>query len=74
MPDMLLLAHAVREYAINHYNDGGWDVIVECWENKEIEEFLLEHKAFTNQDAINAFKPLVSVWAERQADAINSVF
>ncbi len=25
------LIDAVREHAVAHYEDGGWDVVVECW-------------------------------------------
>jgi hypothetical protein len=27
---------ALRAYAIEHYEEGGWDFLVECWEDSEI--------------------------------------
>lgn len=32
------LVSAVRAHAITHYNTGGWDVLVECWNDAEIIE------------------------------------
>lgn len=29
---------AVRAYALEHYNEGGWDILVECWEDADIEK------------------------------------
>ena len=29
---------AVKEHAVKFYNKNGWDFIVECWSDKEIEE------------------------------------
>jgi len=68
------LARGVYAHAGGHYNDGGWDVVVECWTLDEIAEVLIRDKATTSDAALAAFKPLVDVWAERQADARNSVF
>ena len=30
------LVDAVRAHAVEHYNEGGWDFVVECWEDWEI--------------------------------------
>ena len=30
------LIDAVRAHAVEHYNEGGWDFVVECWEDWEI--------------------------------------
>jgi hypothetical protein len=63
------LVAAVKAHAHKHYEDGGWDVIVECYSDKEIEEYLAENAAVTVEAAIAAFEPLVDVWADRQAEA-----
>lgn len=68
------LVDLVKQHAIDNYEAGGWDVIVECWEDKEILDILDRDKANTPQAAIESFKPVVSVWADRQADAKNSEF
>lgn len=76
MDDALVgsLVKAVQEYALKHYNDGGWDVIVECWSADEIASEVTESLCKTPEDAIKVFAPMVDVWADRQADAINSAF
>lgn len=66
---MSALAKELRGYALAHYNDGGWDVIIECWSDEEIDKVLTEEKAETLDDAIKAFEPLVEVWKEREAEA-----
>jgi len=68
------LVQYVKDWANFHYNDGGWDVIVECWEDKDILELLTRDNATTEQEALAAFKEIVAVWADQQADAENSRF
>jgi hypothetical protein len=71
---MIDLVAIVKAYAVEHYNDGGWDVIVECWSDDQILEKIERHGATTRKQAIQAFVDVVDVWADRQADAINSAF
>lgn len=66
------LVAEVKAHALAHYNDGGWDVVVECYDDDMIADVI--GKARTPKGAIGKFKPLVDVWADRQADAINSAF
>lgn len=66
------LAQQLMAYAEGHYEDGGWDVIVECWSEEDIIAQI--GKARTLAGAIKKFAWLVDVWADRQADAINSAF
>jgi hypothetical protein len=68
------LVQYVKDWANFHYNDGGWDVIVECWEDKDILKVLKESNATTEKEAIDSFKDVVAVWADQQADAENSRF
>ena len=68
------LVQYLKDYANLHYEDGGWDVIVECWEDKDILELLTRDNATTEQEALAAFKDIVAVWADQQADAENSRF
>lgn len=63
------MAKAVSEYALAHYADGGWDVVHECWEPREMEAHLVAAGATTNEEAIDSFRELVAIWADRQADA-----
>jgi hypothetical protein len=66
---MCSLVEYVKKYAAAHYEDGGWDVIVECWTDGEIAERLGD--ATTEAEALAAFRDLVDVWADRQAYADN---
>ncbi len=66
------LVRAIKDHALVHYEDGGWDVVVECWDDAEIAETIGE--AGTIAEALDAFAPLIDVWSDRQADARNSAF
>jgi hypothetical protein len=71
---MTPLVKVVKEHALAHYNDGGWDVIVECWEDSEIAQVIREKRAATPEQAIGAFQTYVAIVADREADALNSAF
>lgn len=60
----------VKAYALEHYTDGGWDVIVETFEDDELAEAI--GRATTLKGALRKLRPLVEVWNDRQQDAINS--
>lgn len=72
--DVSALVEAVKAHARDNYNEGGWDVIVECWDDDRIAEVIREDAATTPAAAVDAFRPVVGVWADRQADARNSAF
>jgi len=69
----------VRNYAEEHYEDGGWDVIVECWTDEDIYKHLFDDRDYgedepylkpsTPEKAIRAFDGLIDIWSDRQADA-----
>jgi hypothetical protein len=61
------LVEAVKDHAEQHYDEGGWDVIVECYDDAEIAEVIKGVR--TVKGALARFAPLVSVWDERQTDA-----
>lgn len=61
------LIAAVKAHALAHYNDGGWDVIVEAWEDSDIAECI--EGAGTAAEAIAKVSRVVEVYADRQADA-----
>jgi len=62
------LTQAVKNHAVQHQGDGGWDVVVEAWTDSEIAQAIKENGAETPEAAIKAFEPLAAVWAERQAN------
>jgi hypothetical protein len=66
------IAKYIYNYAQEHYDDGGWDVIVECWTLDAIANSLEDDE--TQEEALESFKSVADVHAERQADAINSVW
>jgi DNA-binding CsgD family transcriptional regulator len=57
----------VRAYAVDHYNDGGWDVIVETFSDDELRAAI--GGARTLAGALRKLRPSVSVWADRDAEA-----
>lgn len=59
----------IKSTAEQNYEEGGWDVVVECWTDDEIADYLTERNATTHEQALEAFEPLVGVWADRQAEA-----
>lgn len=60
---------AFRSHAEEHYEDGGWDVIVECWSDSEIQEHVAQYNAQTLPEVLAAFRDVVGVYADRQAEA-----
>lgn len=68
------LVEAVKAHATAHYDDGGWDVVVECWDDQQITEQIVRHAAGDATRAVAAFAPVIDVYADRQADARNSAF
>lgn len=72
MTETTTLVQQVRQYAIEHYEDGGWDVIVECYTDDEIASQITG--ARTLSTALKRFDTLIDVWSDRQADARNSAF
>lgn len=78
--DTATLAEAVLAEALKRYDQGGWDVLVECWTTEEFERFWADGEQFgtprptTVAEAITSVEGVVSVWADQQADARNSAF
>ena len=66
------IAKYIYDYAVEHYNDGGWNVIVECWTINDIMERIEDGQS--KEDALKSFESVVDVWAERQSDAVNSAW
>lgn len=66
------IAKYIYNYAQEHYEDGGWDVIVECWTINDIMERIEDGES--KEDALKSFESVVGVWADQQADAVNSAW
>jgi len=78
------LVAAVRAHAAANYNKGGWDFVVECWSDKEIEETIRGTSVFdeapisppitTAARAIKEVKSVVSIQAAGRAEIIATEF
>jgi hypothetical protein len=74
-----VLTAAVRLYAMDHYNDGGWDVIHECWEARQVAESLEvwgprdrePRLAVDLREAVtrSTLAQCVGAWEDQQAEA-----
>ena len=62
------LINGVREHALKHYSDGGWDTIVECYEDKDILKVV--HGAQTMGDAIDRMAEMAGLHEERYREAV----
>lgn len=49
----------VRKYAKEHYNNDGWDEVVEAWDDKDIEEEIVNCK--TPEEAIKKMESIVKL-------------
>jgi hypothetical protein len=63
------LVQAVRAHAIANYNKGGWDFLVECWEDSDIEAEIGNAK--TVRGAIMACKRTMSLLDGRRREEMN---
>lgn len=60
------LIKAVRKHAEANYNEGGWDFLVECWEDSDIAELLSEDD--TVQTAIVKCERVVGAMDEQRRE------
>jgi hypothetical protein len=69
------VAEDIYAHAVAHYNDGGWDVIVECYGPKGLVDMFEEDpRPRGDRECWTLVENLVDIWADRQADAVNSAF
>lgn len=66
------LIAAVRRHAINNYEQDGWDVLVECWDDGDILERISDANAQTPDAAIKACLSLASLLEERRREIRNA--
>ena len=61
------LVQAVRAHAIANYNKGGWDFLVECWEDSDIEALIGNSKLIEQlDDEISMIEVDPAEWAAQQ--------
>jgi hypothetical protein len=57
--DMQALIAAVRQHAVDNYTTGGWDYVVECWEDDEIQVEIEKAGATTATAAIKTIGDII---------------
>ena len=57
---------AIRKYAVEHYNQDGWDILVECYEDAEILEEIIG--ATSEERAILMIQSTLKILHEHRAD------
>lgn len=67
---MKVLVEAVKAHARAHYNEDGWDNIVECYDDAELQELLEEQNPAptTPEEAIKVVHEIVKLWHGREKD------
>lgn len=68
MTTMQEMIEAVKTYAKAHYNEGGWDSIVECYEDSDLSKEIKEGKCSTVAEAIAYVGKGCEVWDDRRRD------
>jgi hypothetical protein len=66
------LVKEVREYALAHYEEDGWDYLIESFSDKEIEEQISPY--FTREQAIYALQLVVKGLDDKRNDIQREVF
>ncbi len=59
---------AVKAHAEKHYNESGWDYVVECGDDAEILSVIAEENVSTVEAAIAAVGEIVALLDERRRD------
>lgn len=65
---MATLVEHVKAHAIANYTTGGWDYVVECWEDSQIIEAICMAGAKSEHDAIRAVAKLAGILADYRDD------
>lgn len=72
--EMKDLIEAVKRHAVDNYENNGWDVLVECWDDGEILERISEANAKTPDAAIKACQFWVELYDEQRRAIRNEAF
>ncbi len=69
---MKVLVEAVKAHALDHYEEGGWDYVVECFSDDEIAEDI--GQARTVEGAIKKVKWHANLLGERRDEIQAEIF
>lgn len=67
-PTIRQLVAAVQEHAQEHYHEGGWDVVIEAYDDLELADLITRGGATTYTTAIEYVEQIVEVAAEIRLD------
>lgn len=68
------LIEAVKAHAIEHYNENGWDFIVECYDDRDIGRELRRRRLTTIEAAIADFEETARIKDEARREAESEIF
>lgn len=74
MDNMKEMVAAVKKHARENYNRDGWDSIVECHDDADIEREILEGKATTIEEAIAHIGDGCKIWDDHRKDIEATAF
>lgn len=67
-PELLAIAALVYAHAEKHYNEGGWDTVVECYSHEEIADEMVEENISTLEAAIAHFVFSTDLWRDHDEE------
>lgn len=70
--DEQVLINAVRKHAINNYEQDGWDVLVECYDDGDILELISNDNASTVEEAIASVHKTVKLYDDHRSDIMGA--
>lgn len=68
------LIAAVKAHAAANYESGGWDVLVECYEDEEIAEVIAEYDLTTEEEVVAHFAKSLGLHDEIRQDIEGEAF
>jgi hypothetical protein len=66
--DEQMLIGAVRRHAINNYEQDGWDILVECYDDGDILELISDANASTVEEAIASVRKTLKIYDDHRAE------
>ena len=66
------LVAAVKAHALENYEKGGWDYVVECWSDTEIADEI--RPGSTPKQAIKRIGDIVKILDERRREVRSEIF
>jgi hypothetical protein len=68
------LVNAVKRHALDHYNEHGWDIVVECFGTDELVQLLREAGVATVEEAIAEVETFAKLHDERRREIRSTVW